>query len=89
MYIDEDTWVLMLADIYDGRGNLWRAHMATQKNHYEVPAGIQRIWMYYDLQTTTYGANILLNDSKEYLEIDVDIPDKIFKPVELRRRGRR
>lgn len=55
-FIDEDTWQIALADMYDGRGDLWRVgegHMI-QFYHVQVPNYAGEVL--YDLQNRRYIA---------------------------------
>ncbi len=36
-YVDEDSWQIAVADIYDNEGKLWRLAEAHALNYYEVP----------------------------------------------------
>ena len=89
-FFDEDSYVAVMADTYDGRGNLWRPRLALSKNCFEIPAIVQGITALYDLQGDTYGVNIVQNDSKgKYFEFEKNLPDSLFSPENLREEGRR
>jgi hypothetical protein len=89
-YFDEDSWIAVLADNYDSRGNLWRPRVALSKNQYEIPAIVQGILALYDLQTDTYAVNLVLNDAGGKTHTyGLDLPDRLFNPENLREEGRR
>ena len=53
-YVDEDSWSVLLEDIYDSRGELWRVavHGLTQFYDVQVPAYRVNIW--HDLTNGAY-----------------------------------
>ncbi|WP_018990674.1 DUF1329 domain-containing protein [Aromatoleum toluclasticum] len=53
-YLDEDSWMVTLADGYDSRGNLWRVYSEPMIQLYDVPLMIQRAYMVHDLQNGNY-----------------------------------
>jgi hypothetical protein len=55
--IDEDSWVAVLSDSYDGRGGLWRTNIGISLNAYELPGVVQRAQVYYDLQKDAYSVH--------------------------------
>jgi hypothetical protein len=58
-YLDEDSWVALLSDEYDGRGQLFRAGSALMAPMYDVkgnPAADTHV--HYDLTSGGYGINI-------------------------------
>lgn len=73
LYIEEDSWKGVLADNYDGRGNIWRTNMRTKIALYDMPGIGPRVEMYHDLQSGSYMANYLMNELK-------GPPKKIAKP---------
>lgn len=91
-YLDEDSWALMVADLYDAQGKLWRVQESSIFPAYEVPACVGQEFMSYDL---TVGRYIAENASQERPETDWlagrdgRIDPKKFSPDELRRVGER
>jgi len=49
MYLDEDSWQCVVADRYDGRGNLWRTALAFPIEMPEVPVMVADGYEYIDL----------------------------------------
>jgi len=64
LYIDEDSWKAVLADNYDGRGNIWRTNYRTKIALYDMPGIGPRVEVYHDLQSGAYMANYLMNELK-------------------------
>ena len=53
-YVDEDSWQIAAADLYDLDGNLWRAAEAHAINFYEVPVLWSTLEVYNDLRERRY-----------------------------------
>jgi len=88
LYLDEDSWQIVVADHYDSRGELWRVAEAYTINYYENPLIWETLFSVYDLQNGRYLAFGLNNE----LEIDrfgVELQVIDFTPDALRRLGRR
>ena len=89
LYVDEDSWVILLVDHYDGRGELWRVAEGHTINFYDVPATTYTVEALYDLQAGRYLALGLKNEEKMQ-RFNFDKPaNSAFTPAGLRRRGRR
>lgn len=56
-YLDEDSWVAVLADKYDGRGQLYRVGLNYLTPSYDVPAPFQGSFSIHDLVTNSYVIN--------------------------------
>jgi hypothetical protein len=54
LYLDEDSWQCLVADKYDGRGNLWRTAMAFPVEMPEVPLLVADGYEYVDLYQHRY-----------------------------------
>jgi len=57
-YLDEDSWNVLAADQYDGRGQLWRPGFAYITQSYDVPAPISIPSGHYDLIGGGYYINV-------------------------------
>ena len=90
-YIDEDTWIAILSDNYDGRGNLWRTNLQTTWNIYNIPAVVDVTLFHYDFQKETYAVDAILNDMEHFIVYDPakGFDEKLFTPENLRKLGRR
>ncbi len=87
-HIDEDSWQVQVADMYDNRGELYRVHIAYGVNYYEIPTHWSTLDVNHDLNARRYLANGLDNEEKMY-EFDLELKDLEFTPQALRREGRR
>lgn len=89
MYVDEDTWLMVMGDNYDARGGLWRTSMV---NYYYAPEA--QTWqagvgLYHDLQARSYLAFNLVNaQPKGYILNQGGLSSRDFGPEAARRAGR-
>lgn len=88
MYIDEDSWQVHVADMYDNRGELYRVSMAYSLNYYEVPTYWSTLEVYHDLNARRYLA-LGLDNQEDMYDFSVDLSERDFTPQALRRSGRR
>ena len=65
-YIDEDSWQILAADQYDGRGQLWRVSEAHCINYYEAQSFWSTLEVHVDLQNGRYLAIGLDNENAMY-----------------------
>ena len=87
-YIDEDSWQIMLADIYDNRDQLWRVSEGHVINFYEKPLTWPTLEVHHDLQAGRYLA-LGLDNEFPMCAYDIKFKARDFKPSSLRRAGRR
>lgn len=87
-FIDEDSWQIQVADMYDNRGELYRVGIAHGINYYEVPTHWSTLDVYHDLNSRRYLALGLDNEDKVY-DFTVTPSDQEFTPQALRREGKR
>jgi hypothetical protein len=87
-YLDEDTWGILVADQYDGRGNIWRVSEAHNINYYEVPVTWDTLQVHYDVINGRYLA-YGFNNGGPVDEFGIDAKKKDFTPQTLRRKGMR
>ncbi len=87
-FIDEDSWQIQLADMYDNRGELYRVAVAYGVNYYEVPTHWSTLDVYHDLNSRRYLAIGLDNEEKMY-DFTVRPLEAEFTPQALRREGMR
>lgn len=87
-FIDEDSWQIQLADMYDNRGELYRVAVAYGVNYYEVPTHWSTLDVYHDLNSRRYLAIGLDNEEKMY-DFTVRPKEAEFTPQALRREGMR
>ena len=87
-YIDEDTWMTVVQDKYDARGQLWRVSEQHNINYADIPMQAPSVEVHHDLQSGRYLAMGLRNDERSvYVPIKRTAAD--FSPNGLRRSGTR
>jgi hypothetical protein len=87
-FIDEDSWQIHVADLYDNRDQLYRVAFAHGLNYYEVPTHWSTLDIYHDLNSRRYIA-IGLDNQEEMYTFGEEFNDREFTPAALRREGRR
>lgn len=88
LYLDEDSYQILLMDHYDNRGELWRFSEAHSINYYEIPIFWATIETHHDLQSGRYIAVGLDNQDPMY-DFGTDCNESDFTPSALRSRGLR
>jgi len=87
-YIDEDSWMIVVADKYDARDELWRVSEAHSINLYNIPMTYPILEVHHDLQSGRYLAMGLRNEEpKVYVPVKRTASD--FTPSGLRGLGTR
>ncbi len=62
IYINEDTWAGVMADEYDGRGQLWRVALTNWLYAYEVQGLYYGIAAHHDLASDAYLIDRVTNE---------------------------
>jgi hypothetical protein len=88
MHLDEDSWQVSVADMYDDRDVLWRVSVAHAINYYELPVLWSALEVIHDLQSRRYLAVGLDNEDEPY-DFNAKRTMADFTPDALRRQGRR
>jgi hypothetical protein len=87
-YIDEDTWQISIADLYDGRGELWRVREAHNLSHYQVKVPWYAIETSHDLISGRHLPQGLTNELDGYqYQWDYKVSEREYTPAALRRSG--
>ncbi len=87
-YIDEDSWQIHVADMYDNRGELYRVGLAYGVNYYDVPTHWSTLDVYHDLNSRRYLAIGLDNEESMY-DFTIRPKEREFTASALRREGKR
>ncbi len=77
-YVDEDSWAILVVDIYDRRDQLWRFQEAHTAMAYDKPFLAPVGETIYDLQSNRYLAQAFNNEDPENIEKEFD--DDYFAP---------
>ena len=87
-YFDEDTWQISIADLYDGRGELWRVREAHNLSHYQVKVPWYALETSHDLISGRHLPQGLDNELKGYqYQWDYKVSEREYTPAALRRSG--
>ena len=88
MYVDEDSWLMLMGENYDARGGLWRTGMVNYFYAYEANTWQAGVGLYYDLQAGSYLAFNLVNEQRGGYTLNTGkLTDKDFGPEAARRAG--
>jgi hypothetical protein len=85
-FLDEDSWQIAHADLYDGRGELWRVMEIHGAQFYDAPAWFIAGSAQYDLQARRYVSSGLTNEEKP-IRFNMPLRAADFTPDALRRAG--
>ena len=80
-YVDEDTWQIVEADVYDSRDQLWRVQEAHSFQAYDIQATLPAIEVVYDLQSARYLVMAANNEDTETVEKSFD--EEFFNPANV------
>ncbi len=87
-YVDEDTWQISIADLYDGRGEMWRVKEAHNNSHYQVSVPWYAAETSHDLISGRHLPIGLGNQLKGYrYNWDYKVSEREYTPAALRRAG--
>ncbi len=87
-YVDEDTWQISIADLYDGRGEMWRVKEAHNLSHYQVKVPWYALETSYDLISGRHLPLGLGNELNGYqYNWDYKVSEREYTPAALRRSG--
>jgi hypothetical protein len=88
IYLDEDSWQILISDRYDGRGALWRTGMTMGEQFPDVPGYFPDGYVLMDLYQHRYLVQGMHNQEKAP-NYAVVFQARDFTPEALRRYGRR
>jgi len=87
-FMDEDTWTILVADLYDKRGEIWRVSEDHTVNYYDRPMVGPVMEVHHDLQNGRYVALGMTNEGLPW-SFKEKYPLDMFTPAAIRRMGRR
>lgn len=85
-YLDEDSWQILAADLYDKAGDLIGLQESHSINYYDVPMFGSTLETVYDFPGDRYFADGLDNNEKMY-DFNAKLAPIDFTPQALRRSG--
>ena len=86
VYVDEDTWIALVGNVFDGQGNLWHTTMAFPTLMYEFPAVYMQNMQTIDVIKGSYTLTIH-NDQKVHHQTIEPFPDSLYTPEGMLNRG--
>ncbi|WP_419182917.1 DUF1329 domain-containing protein [Pseudomonas guariconensis] len=86
-YIDEDTWAILEADLYDRNGTLWRTSQAHSFYHPVGEAVVNAMEVTYDLKSGRYHVSGLTNEQRQPFVFNLRTSVSFFSPGALRSFG--
>lgn len=90
-YLDEDTWAMVQADLYDAQGKIWRVMESYPYTAWELGACVYQGYISYDLNVGRYMADNMPQEGRiDWLAgKEGRVDPKKFDANELRRVGSR
>lgn len=79
-YIDEDSWLAVLGDRWDSKGQLARTTFTLPVAMPDVPAQAGTAWGVYDLTSGSMFVNVLQNQKKVQTKVMPRYKDEVFTP---------
>ena len=89
MYLDEDSWLILLSDMYDQRGEFWRTSMAFALQYPQIPLPDNSLQAHFDLQSRRYVMLNMQNEERAPMSYNYDAPPSHFTTSALKRFGTR
>jgi hypothetical protein len=86
VYVDEDSWQIVIVDQYDNRDQLWRVSEGHAMNFYNVPTTWTAAEVHTDLQAGRYLVMGLYNESRAH-DFNLKRTEADFTSDALRREG--
>jgi hypothetical protein len=87
-YLDEDTWIAVLADHWDTNGQLWQMGFANPIAMPDIPATAPpQNFGFYDLVSGAWYCDSVLNDAKEQYKLMPRYDDTTFTPEAMAGEG--
>jgi hypothetical protein len=84
-YLDEDSWIVLLQDIYDERDQFWRTAESHAIDFVNVPVVVNGVQVHYDLQSRRYVIINMTNEEKNLIEYDWEKEPSYFSPAQLQK----
>ena len=87
LYLDEDSWSVLLSEAYDSRGQLWRVGLHSLVQYYDALVPWYRFELWFDLTNDSYVLTGLDNEYKSAWTFGTKGRMRDFNPDALRRAG--
>jgi uncharacterized protein DUF1329 len=87
LYVDEDSWQILLVDCYDTRGQLYRVQEGHAMNYYNLPVLWTDLELVMDLSNGRYLALALQSEEHGSYDFGIKRTSADYQPSVLERRG--
>jgi len=87
-YIDEDSWMIHVAENYDKDGNLWRVSTSFTKMYLEMPGIFKVLDVFNDLKSKSYFVQAAFSRGIDDDSFHKGFAESAFNPNVLRIQGR-
>lgn len=84
-YLDEDSWLVLMQDIYDEHGEFWRYSESYARQYPQIPLLVNAMQTHYDLQSRRYVILNMTNEEPKPMEYDHQAPVNNFTTSALKR----
>jgi hypothetical protein len=84
-YLDEDSWIVVLQDMYDERDQFWRTAESHSINFANVPVVVNGVQVHYDLQSRRYVIINMTNEERNLIAYDWEADSSYFTPLSLKK----
>lgn len=88
LYLDEDSWSVLLSEAYDSRGQLWRVGLHSLVQYHDATVPWYRFELWFDLTNGSYVLTGLDNEYASTWSFGAKGRMRDFEPDALRRAGR-
>ena len=79
-YVDEDSWTILMVDVYDQAGNLWQLQEGHLYFDWESQVAVSAPIVHYDFKRNAWYANRLLNEARGVVFNQGDYAPADFSP---------
>jgi hypothetical protein len=88
IYVDEDSWQILVHDMYDDKGQLWRTAHRYAKLYWEVPLMAESNEVHHDLISRRYNVVTMMGENKGPYDFSQAPPgESFFTPANVRKMG--
>jgi hypothetical protein len=87
LYVDEDSWQILVIDCYDTRGQLYRVQEGHAMNYYNLPSLWDDLELVMDLSNGRYLALGLQSEEPHSYDFSIKRTPADYQPAVLERRG--
>lgn len=88
LYVDEDSWAVLIHDMYDDKGTLWRTSHRYAKLYWSHSVLGEATKVHYDLLSRRYNIYTMMGEYDKPYDYSQPIPgEAFFTPANIRKMG--